>query len=99
MATYVSLVSWTDQGIRNFKDTMARATAAKDLATRMGGEMKELYWTLGPYDIVIVAEFPDDETGTAYLLAIGALGSVRTTTMRAFGQDQIQAIVAKAAAE
>jgi uncharacterized protein with GYD domain len=96
MATYISLISWTDQGVRGFKDTASRASAAKDLATRMGGEMKEIYWTLGPYDIVSVADFPDDETGTAFLLALSAEGNIRSTTMRAFGADQIQEIIAKA---
>jgi uncharacterized protein with GYD domain len=95
MATYVSLIGFTDQGIRNVKDTVQRAAAAKELATRMGGEMKALYWTLGGYDIVVISEFPDDETGTAYLLAIGSEGNIRTTTMRAFGEDEIQGILAK----
>lgn len=97
MGTYISLINWTDQGIRNFKETAQRAAAAKDLATQMGGEMKAIYWTLGSYDIVVLAEFPDDETGTAYQLAIGSQGNIRTTTLRAFGEDEITRILEKSA--
>lgn len=95
MGTYISLINWTDQGIRNFKETAQRATAARDLAGQLGGEMKAIYWTLGSYDIVVIAEFPDDETGTAYQLAIGSQGNIRTTTMRAFGEDEIEGILEK----
>lgn len=95
MAIYISLINWTDQGIRNFRETAQRAAAAKDLAARMGGQMKAIYWTLGGYDIVAIAEFPDDETGTAYQLTIGSQGNLRTTTMRAFGEDEIEAILGK----
>lgn len=95
MPTFVSLVSWTEQGVRNFKETASRAAAAKDLATRMGGEMREIYWTLGEYDIVVVADFPDDETGTAFLLALSSQGNVRSTTMRAFNTDEIQRVISK----
>jgi uncharacterized protein with GYD domain len=95
MPTFITLASWTDQGIHNFKDTASRAEAASDLAKRMGGEMKQLYWTLGQYDIVAVSEFPDDETGTAFLLALSSQGNVRSATLRAFNQDEIKRIIAK----
>jgi uncharacterized protein with GYD domain len=93
MGTYISLINWTDQGIRNIKETAQRSAAAKDLAARMGGELKAIYWTLGSCDIVVISEFPDDETGTAYLLAIGSQGNIRTTTLRAFGEDEIERIL------
>jgi uncharacterized protein with GYD domain len=95
MGTYISLINWTDQGIRSFKETAKRAAMARDLAGRMGGEMKSIYWTLGACDMVVVADFPDDETGTAFLLAIGSQGNTRTSTMRAFGEHEIQAILEK----
>jgi uncharacterized protein with GYD domain len=89
------LINWTDQGIRGSKETVDRANAAKDLAQRMGGAFTSIYWTVGPYDIVTVSEFPDDETATAFLLAVGALGNVRTTTLRAFTADEMTGIIGK----
>lgn len=95
MPTYISLVNWTDQGIRGFKDTLDRAQAANDLAQQLGGTLKEVYWTVGPYDVVAIAEFPDDETGTAFVVALGSQGNVRTTTLRAFNRDEMTRVLAK----
>jgi uncharacterized protein with GYD domain len=95
MATYVSLLSWTDQGIRAAKETLDRAIAADELAQNMGGRLKDIYWTLGVYDIVTVTEFPDDETAEAFLLALGGLGNVRTTTLRAFTGDEMAGVLGK----
>ena len=95
MPTYISLINWTDQGIRGSKETVDRANAAKELAQRMGGAFTSIYWTVGPYDVVSVVEFPDDETVTAFLLAIGAQGNIRTTTLRAYTADQMTAIIGK----
>ncbi len=96
MATYVSLISWTDQGIRTYPDTIKRSEAAAAAYERLGGKLVELYWTLGPYDLVAVSEFPDDETATVAALQLGAIGNIRTTTMRAFGRDEAARIVARA---
>jgi uncharacterized protein with GYD domain len=95
MATYISLIAYTDQGIRTVKDTLDRAEAAKQLATGMGGSLNEVYWTLGSYDIVAVSEAPDDETATAFALALGSQGNIRTTTLRAFDTDEMRGILAK----
>jgi uncharacterized protein with GYD domain len=95
MPTYVSLVNWTDQGIRHAKETTERARAAAELTTRMGGELTNILWTVGPYDIVVISDFPDDESGTAFLLALGAQGNIRTTTMRAYNADEMAAILQK----
>ena len=95
MATYIALLNWTDQGIRNFKDTSKRFSAFNEVAARHGGATKEAYWTIGPYDLVVTVEAPDDASLTAVLLELGALGNVRTTTMRAFNQDEIQGIIDK----
>lgn len=95
MPTYISLINWTDQGVRNFKETVDRAKAATELAERMGGNLKDVYWTVGPYDIVSVADFPDDETGTAFLLALGSQGNIRTATLRAYTAEQITGIMGK----
>ena len=96
MATYVSLISWTDKGIGAFKDTLDRAEAGKQLAGKFGGTLKDIYWTLGPYDIVAVSEAPDDESATAFALALSSQGNVRTTTMRAFDADEMKGVIAKA---
>ena len=95
MPTYISLVNWTDQGIRDLKESPARAEAAAQLAERLGGKMVELYWTVGPYDIVAIFEAPDDETATALQLTVGMRGSVRTTTLRAFDREEIERVIAK----
>ncbi len=96
MPRYVSLISWTEQGIKTFRDTVSRADDAARLAEKMGGRLERVLWTLGPYDIVAIAEFPDDETGTAFLLALGSVGNVRTTTLRAFEAEEMERIVSKA---
>jgi uncharacterized protein with GYD domain len=96
MPTYISLINWTDQGIRNFRDTVDRAEAGRQLAGTFGGSLKDIYWTIGPYDIVVVSEAPDDETATAFALALASQGNVRTTTMRAFDAGEMAGIVAKA---
>jgi uncharacterized protein with GYD domain len=96
LPTYISLISFTPQGLASFKDTVDRGEAGKQLATQMGGAIKSIHWTLGPYDIVVVSEAPDDETATAFALILGAQGNVRTTTMRAFSADEMRGIIAKA---
>jgi uncharacterized protein with GYD domain len=95
MATYISLITYTDQGIKTVKDTLNRAEAAKELASSMGGSLNEVYWTLGSYDIVAVSEAPDDETATAFALALGGQGNIRTTTLRGFDADEMRGILAK----
>jgi uncharacterized protein with GYD domain len=95
MATYVSLINWTDQGIKEHKDTVARANASNGLAARFGGRIVSIWWTIGPYDLVAVSEFADEESATSFALALGAAGNVRTTTMRAFGADAMSAIIAR----
>jgi uncharacterized protein with GYD domain len=95
MPTYISLINWTDQGIRTYKDTLDRASAAAQAAESMGGKLKDIYWTVGPHDIVTVTEFPDDATGTAFLVTLGSQGNVRTTTMRAFNREEVAEILRK----
>ena len=96
MATYISLINWTDKGIGQFKSTIERAEAAEQLAAKLGGKLKDIYWTVGPYDLIAISEAPDDESATAFSLALGAQGNVRTTTMRAFSGEEMRRIVAKA---
>lgn len=95
MPTYVSLMNWTDQGVRDFKSTVERAEQATNLAEKMGGKVSAIYWTEGQYDLVGIAEFPDDETGTAFQLALASAGNLRTTTLRAHSASQMSSIIAK----
>ena len=96
MAAYITLLQFTDQGIRNVKDTTQRAAAATDAAAKMGVKFTELFWTLGHYDLVIVAEAPDDETMTAVMLKLASLGNVKSQTLRAFRAKEMEAILKKA---
>ena len=96
MPTFVSLINWTDQGVANFKDTVKRSEDGRTAAAALGGELKDIYWTVGPYDLVTVADFPDDATATAFLLRLSAAGNVRTTTLRAYSADEMKQIIGKA---
>jgi len=93
MPTYVSLIHWTDQGIKNYKDTASRGDDFSKLVESLGGRARELLWTVGEYDLVAVTEFPDDEAATAALLRVGSLGNIRSNTLRAFNADEMGAII------
>lgn len=97
MPNYVMLVHFTDQGVKTVKDSPKRADAFKAMANKQGATVKELYWTLGQYDIVSVVEAPDDMTMTALGLSVGALGNVRTQTLRAFSEAEMKTILSKMA--
>jgi uncharacterized protein with GYD domain len=96
MTTYVSLINWTEQGIRNFRDSTQRAEDFTKLVEGSGGTVRELLWTVGEYDIVCVADFPDEESGVATLLQVGAAGNVRSKTLRAFNADEMRGIIRRA---
>ena len=95
MATYILLGNFTDQGIRNVKDTTKRTAAVRDMAKKAGATAKEFYWTLGQYDVVAIFEAPDDATMTSLALSIGTLGNVRTKILRAFTTDEINPILGR----
>ena len=97
MATYIALSNFTDQGIRNVKDTTKRADAVREAAKKFGANMTQIYWTLGHYDLVAIIEAPDDMSATAFTLAIGATGNIRTETLRAFSKDEMNGILGKMA--
>ena len=96
MPTYVSLIHWTDQGIKNYKDTTSRAADVTRLVESAGGRFHELLWTVGEYDAVAVLDFPDEETAVATVLQVGSAGFFRSNTMRAFTADEIGAIISRA---
>lgn len=95
MATFIALGNFTEQGIRSVKDTTKRSDAIRELASRYGVTMKQIYWTLGRYDVVTVVEAPNDEAVTAFALAIGAAGNVRTESLRAFSKEEMNGILGK----
>ena len=97
MPTYVILMNWTDQGARADRDTVRRRDQAETLAEKHGARIEQVYWTMGHYDIVCVIEAPDDETITAMMLELTSAGNLRTSTLRAFDHDQMQAIIQRTA--
>jgi len=95
MSTFVCLFNWTDQGIKNVRDTTKRSERFKAAIKKAGGSVKGIYWTLGRYDGLIVFEAPDESSATAIMLSGGALGSVRTETLRAFDAEEMDKILEK----
>ena len=93
MARYILLMSWTEQGIKNVKDSPKRLDAAKALAKKLKGEVRKFYMTTGAHDMVIVLEVPDDEAAAKFALTIGSGGNVRTTTMKAFSEASYRKLV------
>ena len=95
MSTYVVLAQFTDQGIRTVKNSAQRAGQAAEMAKAFSCEMKQIYWTLGEYDIVTVIEAPDEQSFMAFGLALGSLGNIRTQTLRALSKDEFTAVLGK----
>lgn len=95
MTTYVTLLRYTEQGISTVEASPDRVDAHKDLVADLGGEFRDFYLTMGQYDGIAIADFPDDETAAEYALILGKAGNVRTETLRAFSEDQFDAIVAE----
>ena len=95
MATYILLVNFTDQGIRNAQASPKRADTFKELAKKAGVNVKDLYWTLEQYDALVIIEAPDNATATAVSLSLSKLGNVRTQTLPAFSADEMQTIIGK----
>lgn len=95
MAKYIALASFTEQGIRNVKDTVTRADAVREAARKYGCEMSQIYWTLGSYDLVTIIDAQDESSATAFAMAIGSAGNIRTQTLRAFSRDEMSAILGK----
>ena len=93
MATYIVLLNWTEQGVATSGESLSRANAAATALRKLGGKMRNVYWTMGPYDAVSIVEAPDDETVTAFCLAVGAQGNVRSVTMRAFEKAEMQKVL------
>lgn len=95
MATFIVLASFTDQGIKNVKQTVERADAFKQMAAKTGVTVKDLYWTLGSRDIVAICEAADDKAATALSLSVASRGNVRSETLRAFSFNEMKDVLAK----
>jgi uncharacterized protein with GYD domain len=95
MPKFVTLVNFTDQGMRHIKQTTDRAKGLVNIAGKLGIKIKDIYWTLGAFDAVFTAEAPDEESMTALALSMGSIGNIRTQTMRAFSADELNNILGK----
>ena len=93
MATYFILINWTDQGIKNVKDSPKRVDAARKSVKDIGGDLKAFYMLQGSYDAVLIIEMPSDDALAKFLLKIGSLGNVRTSTMRAYTETEYRKII------
>jgi uncharacterized protein with GYD domain len=93
MPTYVMLANWTDQGIRSIKDSPKRIDAARKLLEDMGGQLRTIYMTMGEYDLAAIYEAPDDAVSARFILMLGKLGNVRTTSMKAYPEEAFRHIV------
>jgi uncharacterized protein with GYD domain len=94
MPTYVSLVNWTDQGIKKIKDSPKRLDAARKDLKALGGELKAFYMLQGSYDAMLIFDVPNDDALTKFLLSSGAAGNVRTTTARAYTEEEYRKHIA-----
>jgi uncharacterized protein with GYD domain len=95
MATYIVLISFTEKGAKSVRDTVKRADAFRKMGKKAGVTVKDVYWTLGAHDGVVVYEAPDDETITAFLLGAAEAGFVKTQTLRAFSESEMKKIIGK----
>jgi len=95
MVTYVVLAKFTDQGIRNAKESPKRAEAFRQLAKTLEVTVKDIFWTQGRYDIVTIVEAPDESSAMSLNFSLGALGNVRTESLRAFSAAEMMTIVGK----
>ncbi len=94
MTTYIMLLSWTDMGIKNVRESPRRLDAARKQLADMGGAFKEFYLTMGEYDMVAVCEAPDDAVAARFALQLGMAGNVRSRTLKAFPEGAYREVVA-----
>jgi uncharacterized protein with GYD domain len=95
MATFIALIDYTDRGIQAIGDSPARADAFAEQAKQAGVTIKDLYWTHGEHDGVLILDSPDDKTAAALMLSLARKGNVRTRTLRAYDRDEMEEILAK----
>ena len=95
MATFITTIRFTHQGIKDIGHSTKRAAIFKTEAKKLGVKVKDIYWTTGDHDGFLILEAPDDETATAAILHLGAMGNVHTSTCRAYTASELEKIVAK----
>ena len=95
MPTYVSLFNWTEQGVKSFRQSVDRVAQAEETMGTLGVRIRDIYWTVGPYDLVAVSEADDDESAAASLLGLAEQGNVRSTTLRAFNRQEMSRVIQK----
>lgn len=95
MPNYVILINWTDQGIKNVKDTIKRAKSFETAIEKVGGKSNGIYYTLGKHDLVAIVEAPTDEAIASVMFSTGSLGNVRTETLKAFSISEAASIIEK----
>mgnify|MGYP005613883817 FL=1 len=95
MITYIGLLSFTDKGIQGIKDSPKRAAAAKEAGKKFGVNMREIYWTMGEYDLVCVLEADSEQSLAAFNLAIAMQGNVRSHSLRAYSASEMEGVLAK----
>jgi len=95
MPSYITLTHFTEQGVKNVRESVSRAASFKAAAKKLGVTVKNIFWTLGDYDTVILCEAPDDETAAAAMVSLASLGHVRPKTLRAFAASEMEAILGK----
>ena len=93
MPHYITLINWTDQGVKNVKEAPARFAAAKQAVEAVGGKLHSIFLTMGEYDLVTIGEAPNDEAYATILLALAGQGNIRSKTLKAFTEEEFGRIV------
>ena len=96
MPSYIALIDWTEQGVRTFGESVGRFRLARETFESRGVRFRVAFWTLGEHDLVVIADADDDESLAAALLAIASQGNIRTRTMRAFSEQEMEGVNGKA---
>ena len=95
MPKYVSLLKWTEQGVKNVKDTVKRLREVEEGVEKAGGRITTILYTQGKFDLIAVYEWPDDEMANAWFLTLAKAGNVTSTTSRAYTPDEMERIISK----
>ena len=95
MGKYIMLGNWTEQGVRDAKNTVKRARAVREQFASLGVNAREFFWTMGQYDVVLTFDAPDDETMMRATLAVAVAGNVWTTTMRGLREQEMDKVLAR----
>ena len=95
MHKFIIFGNYTDKGIKNITNSPSRLASAKELAKEFNGKISSFYLTLGQYDFFLICEFPDDEKAARFTVKLGSFGNVRTTTLKAFTEEEYKNILGK----